>query len=113
MSSVTTDAAASGQSGFSWTYSYSGDELAKVCAPSGGCTSYTYASGSAYRSSVLNSGPRSYWQLGEASGTTAADEVDANLGTMDGSYANVTLGAAGPLAGSSETAAAFNGTARP
>ena len=110
VSSVTTDAAASGQSGFSWTYSYSGDELTKVCAPSGGCTSYTYASGSAYRSSVLNSGPRSYWQLGEASGTTAADEVDANLGTMDGSYANVTLGAAGPLAGSSETAAAFNGT---
>jgi RHS repeat-associated protein len=111
VASVTTPAPASGQSGSTWTYSYTGDELTKVCAPSGGCTSYSYASGSHYRAAVLDSGPRSYWQLGEASGaTTAADEVDANLGTTDGTYSNITLGAAGPLAGSSETAAAFNGS---
>ncbi len=36
--------------------------------------------------------------------------MDANLGITDGTYANVTLGAPGPLAGSSETAASFNGT---
>ena len=60
---------------------------------------------------MLDSGPRSYWQLGEPSGSAgAADEVDANLGTTDGTYTNVTLGAPGPLAGSSETAASFNGT---
>src|SRR6185369_13993580 len=64
-----------------------------------------------YRSAVLDAGPRSYWQLGEASGSTsAADEVDGNLGTTSGTYQNVTLGTAGPLAGSSETAATFNGT---
>lgn len=111
VTSVSTDPPASGQSGFTWTYGYTGDELTQVCAPSGGCTSYTYGSGSAYRSAVLDSGPRSYWQFGEASGaTSAADEVDANLGTTDGTYSNATLGAAGPLAGSSETAAGFDGT---
>ena len=61
--------------------------------------------------SVLNSAPRTYWQLGDASGTTAVDEVDDNLGTTDGTYNNVTLGSVtGPLAGSTETAASFNGT---
>ncbi len=55
--------------------------------------------------------PADYWQFGEAAGSaSAADEVDVNLGTTSGSYSNVTLGAAGPLAGSSETAASFNGT---
>ena len=47
---------------------------------------------------------------GDAVSASAADEVDANLGTTDGSYTDVTLGAAGPLAGSAETAASFNGT---
>ena len=36
--------------------------------------------------------------------------MDANLGTTDGSYSNVTLGAAGPLAGSARRRPAFNGT---
>ena len=83
-----------------------------MCAPTRtACTAYSYGTGSHYRSAVLDSGPRSYWQLGDASGaTTATDEVDANLGTTNGTYSNVTLGAAGPLAGSSETAASFNGS---
>ena len=111
VASVTTDPAASGQPGLTWTYSYTGDDLSQVCAPTGNCTSYTYASGSNYRSAVLDSGPRSSWQFGDASGSaSAADEVDANLGTTGGTYSNVTLGAPGPLAGSSETAASFNGT---
>ena len=64
--------------------------------------------------SVLNSAPRTYWQLGDASGTTttAADEVDDNLGTDNGTYSNVTLGVAGPLAGSSETRPASTAPAR-
>jgi RHS repeat-associated protein len=111
VASATTSPPASGQAGLTWTYSYTGDELIKVCAPTGGCTSYTDDTGSDYRSVVLDSGPQSYWQFGEAAGSaSAADEVDANLGTTDGTYANVTLGAAGPLAGSSETAAGLNGT---
>jgi RHS repeat-associated protein len=111
VASVTTNPPASGQAGLTWDYSYTGDDLTKVCGPTGGCTSYQYGTGSNYRSSVLDSSPRSYWQLGDASGSTsAADEVDANLGTTSGTYSNVTLGAAGPLAGSTETAASFNGT---
>jgi RHS repeat-associated protein len=111
VSSVTTSSPASGQAGLTWSYAYSGDELTQVCDPSGDCTSYTYGSGSNYRSAVLDAGPRNYWQLGDASGSaSAADEVDVNLGTTDGTYSGVTLGAPGPLAGSSETAASFNGT---
>ena len=111
VASVTSDPPASGQSGLTWTYSYTGDDLTGVCAPSGNCSQYTYAGGSHYQSAVLDSAPRSYWQFGDASGSaSAADEVDANLGTTDGTYANVTLGAPGLLAGSSETAASFNGT---
>jgi RHS repeat-associated protein len=120
VASVTTQGAATGQSGFTWSYVYSGDTLTDVCGPSGcsatgcpsGCTVYTYgSSGSHYLAGVLDSGPRTYWQLGDGSGaTTAVDEVDANLGTTDGTYNSVTLGVSGPLAGSSETAASFNGT---
>jgi RHS repeat-associated protein len=111
VASVTTNPPASSQAGLTWDYSYTGDNLTGVCGPSGGCTSYTYGTGSNYRSAVLDSGPRSYWQLGDAPGSaSAADDVDANLGTTDGTYSNVTLGAAGPLAGSTETAASFNGS---
>jgi len=111
VASVTTNAPASGQSGLAWTYSYSGDNLTGVCAPTGGCTRYSYGTGSNFRSAVLDAGPRNDWQLGDASGSaSAADEVDANLGTTGGTYSNVTLGSAGPLAGSTETAASFNGT---
>ena len=113
VASVTTSPVTSGGSGLTWTYSYTGDNLTGVCDPSGNCTSYTDGSGSLYRSAVMDAGPRNYWQLGEATATptpAAADEVDVNLGTTGGTYSNVTLGAPGPLAGSSETAASFNGT---
>ena len=111
VASVSTGPPASGQPGFTWTYSYTGDDVTQVCSPNGNCTSDGYTTGSHYRAAVLDSGPRSYWQLSDASGATAAaDEVDANLGTTNGTYSNVTLGAAGPLAGSSATAAGFNGS---
>lgn len=111
VATVTTNAPSSGAAGFTWSYTYSDDELTGVCSPSNGCTSYTYTSGSDYRAAVLDSGPSSYWQLGDASGAaTATDEVSENLGTTDGTYSNVTLGDPGPLAGSTETAATFNGS---
>jgi RHS repeat-associated protein len=114
VSSVTTPGPSAGASGYMWTYSYTGDELTQACAPATTgpeCTTYTYGSGSHYWSSVLDANPRVYYQFGDASGaTSAADEVDANLGTTDGTYHNVTLGAAGKLTGTGETAASFNGT---
>ena len=61
---------------------------------------------------MLDSGPHAYWRLDETSGSgTAADSVLANEGTDNATYSAVTLGQdAGPLAGSSATAATFNGT---
>jgi RHS repeat-associated protein len=112
VASVTTPPPASGQSGETWTYSYTGDELTGVCAPAGGCTGYTYGTTTShYATAVMDSGPRSYYRLGDPAGsTTATDNVDVNLGTTNGTYSNVTLGAAGPLAGSAATAGSFNGS---
>jgi RHS repeat-associated protein len=111
VATVSTAPPASGQSGFSWSYSYTGDDLSQVCDPNGHCTSGTYTTGSHYQSAVLDSGPRSYWPLDDSSGATAAaDDVDANLGTTSGTYHGVTPGAAGPLAGSTATAASFSGS---
>jgi hypothetical protein len=62
---------------------------------------------SSYQSAVLADNPVSYWRLGELSGTTAADSVDGNPGTIKG---GVTLGATGALVGDSDTAMTFNGS---
>jgi hypothetical protein len=49
----------------------------------------------------------SYWRLGEASGTTAADSKGGNAGTYVG---GVTLGQPGLVVGDTNTAAEFDGT---
>ncbi|MER5464198.1 polymorphic toxin-type HINT domain-containing protein [Streptomyces sp. NPDC002668] len=95
----------------SWTYTYTGDLLDKVCDPTGGCTQYTHGSGSHYGTTVLDSRPESYWKLGEDEGTAANSSIEANLGKDRGTYSNVTLGAAGAIAGDPGAAAGFNGTA--
>jgi hypothetical protein len=60
-----------------------------------------------YREEVVADGPAGYWRVGEASGTTAADET-ANHD--HGSYVNgVTLGVDGALATDPNTAAGFDG----
>jgi RHS repeat-associated protein len=112
VTSVTTNAPGTGQSGLAWTYSYSDDNLTQVCAPTGGCTGYTNGTTSShYATAVMDSGPRSYYRIGDPAGSTAAtDSVDDNLGSTAGTYSNVTLGAAGPLAGTSATAGSFNGS---
>lgn len=58
-----------------------------------------------YRSAVLADSPVAYWRLGEASGTTAADEIGSYNGTYVGTP---TLGAVGVIPGN--TAATFGGT---
>ncbi|MGI5398458.1 polymorphic toxin-type HINT domain-containing protein [Streptomyces sp. CA-135486] len=94
----------------SWSYTYTGDLLDKVCDPNGGCTQYTHGSGSHYGTTVLDSRPESYWRLGEDEGAAANSTIEANLGKDRGTYSNVTLGAAGAITGDPGTAATFNGT---
>jgi len=60
-----------------------------------------------YRSTILADSPVAYWRLGEASGTTASDEI----GSSDGSYGgDVTLGETGALAGDSNTSVSLAGS---
>lgn len=96
-----------------WKYTYTGDELSTVCPPAdwSKCTVYGYANGNHYRTTMLDADPFAYWRLGEASGATvAADSIVENQGAYNGLFHNVTLGATGPLAGSTQKAATFNGT---
>ena len=95
-----------------WTYAYTGDQLSTVCAPAAtACTRYSYAEGSHYRSGVLDTGPDSYWRLGDPAASAAAgSEIANNLGKDAGVVKNVTTGVAGALAGTGNTAATFNGT---
>ncbi|MFD4602086.1 LamG-like jellyroll fold domain-containing protein [Streptomyces sp. NPDC058464] len=114
VATVTTDPVTAGNSATTetWNYGYTGDQLTTVCPPVSAtkCTTYGYTSGSPYQTASLDLDPHAYWPLSESSGTTAKDAVVANEGTTDATYQNVTLGAAGPLTGSSATAATFNGT---
>ncbi|MFG2183231.1 LamG-like jellyroll fold domain-containing protein [Streptomyces abikoensis] len=114
VATVATDPATAGQpsTASTWTYSYTGDQLNQVCSPvdTTGCARYGYTPGSQYHNQVLDQGPTSYWPLAEGSGTTAAGAVLARAGGDNATYSNVTLGQPGPLAGSSMTAADFNGT---
>ncbi|WP_414169926.1 LamG-like jellyroll fold domain-containing protein [Streptoverticillium reticulum] len=114
VATVATDAAVAGQSSTTstWTYAYNGDQLAKVCSPvdTNGCAQYGYTAGSQYHNQTLDQGPVSYWPLTESSGKTAASAVLARAGADNATYSNVTLGRPGPLAGSSATAADFDGS---
>jgi Concanavalin A-like lectin/glucanases superfamily len=66
-----------------------------------------YLLGRSYKDTVLDSGPVSYWRLGEAAGTSAADSKGTNTGT----YTNgPTLAQPGALAGESDTSAGFDGS---
>ncbi|WP_267283897.1 LamG-like jellyroll fold domain-containing protein [Amycolatopsis thermoflava] len=94
----------------SWTYSYDGDRLTRVCDPTQACTSYASTTGSHYRTVTMDANPRGYWRLAETTGTTAVSDQPGFSGTADATATNVTWGQAGPLAGSPTTAAGFNGT---
>jgi len=94
-----------------WTYSYSGDLLTQACNPDNACTSYASTTDSHYRTAVLDAKPDSYWRLGEDSDTDAGSEIAVNLGKDAGSYVGApTLGAAGALAGVSDTAVTLSGS---
>ncbi|SCF35132.1 intein N-terminal splicing region/RHS repeat-associated core domain-containing protein [Micromonospora matsumotoense] len=93
-----------------WSYEYTGDLLTKVCSPTSACTTYDYAAGSHYRSAVLDARPDSYYRLGEEQGTGAGSDIAINLGKDAGTYKNATLAQPGVIEGTSNTAAAFNGS---
>ena len=59
----------------------------------------------AYQDVVRADAPRAYWRLGEASGTTAADETLTAAGFYESS---VVLGVAGAIVGNANTAVGFN-----
>jgi PKD repeat protein len=74
-------------------------------------TTVTVASNSAdsnYVKAVYDSQPTNYWRLGEPAGATVSND---RVGFMPSTAAGgVTRGAAGAIAGDSDTASAFNGT---
>ncbi|MFJ4734458.1 LamG-like jellyroll fold domain-containing protein [Streptomyces sp. NPDC088770] len=115
VSTVVTDPVTPGDTATAqkWTYGYTGDRLTQVCSPLSAtkCTTYGYTGGSGYRNAALDLDPHTFWPLSETSGTTAKDAVLANQATTNATYENVPLGqTAGPLNGSTATAATFNGT---
>lgn len=115
--SVSTDPATPGDTTTisTWTYTYSGDLLTKVCPPGDSlhCTGYTYAAASTgYPSLVENLGPTSNWRLNDAAGSAAASSNALEQGGADNGVPSpsVAFGQPGPLAGTPSTAASFNGT---
>ncbi|MFC7482915.1 DUF6531 domain-containing protein [Luedemannella flava] len=101
VTSVSTDAPSTGQPVSTWNYTYTGNNLTSVCGPlgAGSCVTYGYQAGSFYRTLVTDGSPAAYWPLGETDNATASNVVAGEPGKFDGTYANVTLGAAGDSAG--------------
>ncbi|MBE3013439.1 DNRLRE domain-containing protein [Microbispora sp. NEAU-D428] len=102
----------------SWSYTYDGDYLVKVCPPSSGgaCVGYEYGDRSQYRSSVIDGRPVGYWRLNETGtgiGSVITNDMKSISGVGDakiaGSTADATGGTQAPLDGSSDTAMTFKG----
>ncbi|WP_410595427.1 LamG-like jellyroll fold domain-containing protein [Amycolatopsis sp. lyj-23] len=118
VSQVSTDPVTTGGTPLTWTYSYAGDTLTKVCPPTSTtqCTTYGYTSGSSagshYRSTVLDAQPYAYWRLNQSStATTAVDEVTPNLGTLNGTSTATSSSTSTPHPGSPDSSTAFGGNA--
>ena len=114
VSSVTTDPVTPGSptTALTWTYTYSGDKLTKVCSPDSttACTTYGYTTVSRYPSVVQNADPHSYWRLNDTSGTRASSSVLANGGSDAATYHSVTLNQAAALPGSTSPSVTLNGS---
>ncbi|GHD75502.1 LamG-like jellyroll fold domain-containing protein [Streptomyces goshikiensis] len=109
---VSTAAVGPASAPLTWTYTYSGDRLIKVCPPDSAtaCTVYEYADGSHYRGLVQDANPVGYWRLNETEGESAASEAVSRTGLNAGHYRDVTFGVAGALTGTGNKATSFNGT---
>ncbi|MFB9622250.1 RHS repeat-associated core domain-containing protein [Nonomuraea helvata] len=102
-----------------WSYSYDGDKLVKVCPPtsSTACTVYAYTDASRYRSAVIDTAPEGYWRLGEtatATGTKIANSAGWNITSeeakLTGATADLVAQVPGALSSSPDTAMRFKGT---
>lgn len=116
VSTVVTDPVVTGtqSTALTWTYSYTGDRLTKVCSPtsSTACAQYAYTDGSHFRTTVIDAGPRDYWRLSDPAGTTtAADQMLINENTLNGTYTTTSMAGTpgGPLS-DGLTSATFNGS---
>lgn len=112
VATVSTDPVGTSAPALTWTYSYTGSTLTKVCPPGSTttCTVYDYTAGSHARSMVLDGNPTSFWRLDETEGETAASDAVSRTGQNPGRYRDVTLGAPGALTGSTSKAATFDGS---
>ncbi|MEU4494504.1 LamG-like jellyroll fold domain-containing protein [Streptomyces sp. NPDC023998] len=111
VASVTTSVAGPNAPGLTWTYTYSGDQLTKVCPPGGttACTTYEYQAGSLYRSMVLDENPVAYWRLGETQGSVGTSQAPSRTGLNEIFHRDVQLGQPGAIAGTSDTGVTFQG----
>jgi RHS repeat-associated protein len=115
LSSVTTPA---GHTEFAATYDTVNDRVATVTDANGGTWTYSdpvnTASSGAYDNAVLSSSPEDFWPLNDAAGPLAHDMIGGAATAANprpaATYANVTLGAAGPTGFSDGTAASFTGS---
>ncbi|QKW18534.1 hypothetical protein HUT16_05175 [Kitasatospora sp. NA04385] len=110
---LTNIALPSGKTKLAVTYDNVNDRATQYTDPNGGVwkLSAPTVSGSEqeYRSAVLSSRPSGYWRLSEGAASQAVNMVAPPRATPNnGTYSNVALGAAGPIAGSSS--ATFDGT---
>ena len=126
VSEVLTSDATSGESSTqqAWSYTYNGNELSSMCAPSQSapstpstaCTGYSYNNGSVYRTAVLDGSPYQFWPLADVSSTevnTSSSLVDANVGVGTAQYESLTADTTatpGPMTpiGSTEAGAVFD-----
>ncbi|MGW0198102.1 RHS repeat-associated core domain-containing protein [Nonomuraea sp. NPDC003201] len=102
-----------------WTYTYEGDLLVKVCSPASAtaCPTYQYGAASRYKSVVIDSGPEYYYRLNEAdtrTGTVVTSAAGWNIteeqAKLNGSTpADLDARVPGALAGSLDTAMRFKG----
>ncbi|WP_405603897.1 DNRLRE domain-containing protein [Streptomyces sp. NBC_01410] len=111
IASVSTDAVGPIAPALTWSYTYDGDRLVKVCPPSSttACSRYEYTAGSNYRGMVQDANPVGYWRLNEAEGESAASEAVSRTGMNAGHYRDVPLGSAGALGATGNKAASFDG----
>ncbi|MER7773146.1 LamG-like jellyroll fold domain-containing protein [Kitasatospora sp. NPDC096140] len=104
----------SGKTRLSVSYDAVNDRAAKATDENGGTWTLNQptvaGSSQEYRGAVMGSRPNGYWRMSDGAGVQAANQVYTPRPTPNnGTYSNVTLGATGPMAGSTG-AAAFDGS---
>jgi RHS repeat-associated protein len=115
---LTTIISPGGRTEMSATYDTVNDRVESLTDAHGGQWTYsgpvTGSSSAGYDDAVLGSSPEDFWPLSDASGPTAGDLVGgaatAAVPRPPATYANVTLGVAGPTSFPDGTAASFSGS---